>query len=88
MVFGQIYQVFELQKDNSLHNVSYDFPIANSHYDQTLEQHMCVPSKGEFIRDRNGHLWKVANIVTDVNDGRVVVSFIVKPTKLSLFYRL
>lgn len=86
MVFGQIYKVFRLQKDNSLHNVSDDFPIAKGHYDQTLEQHMHIPSKGEFIRDKNGSLWKVVNIVTD-NDGRVVVSFIVKPTKLSLFYR-
>ena len=56
MVFGQIYKVFELQKDNSLHNVSDDFPIAKGHYDQTLEQHMHIPSKGEYIRDKNGHL--------------------------------
>ena len=47
MVFGQIYQVFELQKDNSLRNVSYDFPIANSHYDQTLEQHATEKAAAE-----------------------------------------
>lgn len=88
MITYQILKVFELQKNGSFKNITEQFPFAKASFSDELNQYMHYPQKGEYIRDYDKNIWKISNIVTDAetNWERVIVSYIVKPTKLKMLY--
>lgn len=87
MTSHQKLKVFELQKNGVFKEISEKFPFATALFDDELKKYMHYPQKGEYLRDCDKNLWKISNIVTDEeSDWRVIISYIVKPTKLKLLY--